>query len=429
MFSTLAKVNYLAILVCLCFVFACSDDDSTSPETNILVGEYVGVILESGYDVPSDIALGEIGYIGETIPIAVTNDLLLILNEDNIYTDEDTVQLVDNGDSTYTGAFQESDETGTIAFNFTITGNDALTEWQITIDIELDSNNDDIVDDTGAITVALQDRLDWSDYAGDWHYTVPYIDPNSGFVELSIETVEIEADGKIYGLTFYDDGDTLRARQYIEDDEEVLSLVIKEIGTDYMRFYALDKELPSTNTLPDPDDWVTNTGYSDVHGIPVSRLADFEADEDTITVVAQNDVDTDGQDAGGGYFYFGANLVSVDIIFTINDDGTVDAAMGDDGETRDWGYMELSGVGYAVSPRIETAGNDLDVNYMVLELDASGVVTGNGLMQGYDIPDHDTDGEIDDDEALNIDNEGIAVLGDGLDPTLFEFITTTIPSL
>jgi hypothetical protein len=60
----------------------------------------------------------------------------------------------------------------------------------------------------------------------------------------------------------------------------------------------------------------------------------------------------------------------------------------------------------------------------VLELDASNQTTGNGFMQGYDIPDLDDDSEIDDAEILVIDNEGVLTFGSGFNPDLFEFIQT-----
>ncbi len=429
MFSISKKAALLIIPLTLCLFFACSDDDSTSSGTGDLAGKYVGVIIESGYDTPGEMDATDFGFVGETFAVEVTDNLMLVVNENSVYNDEVSLQLTEATEDTYTGAFIDNEVDYTLTHNFTITYNEDLAKWQAGVELVLDSGSDGDTDDTGLINIVLEQRLDWSEYPTEWAVANSYTDGNTGFVELEVMTAALGAEGIIHGLVFYNDGDSIRARQYISDSPEVLTIVIQEMNDDYIRFSAIDQELPSTTITPDPEDWNTDAGLSDVHLIPTTRMAGFVADEDTITVESQADYDTDGQDGGSTYSYFGANITGVEVTYTINNDGTMDTEMGGDPETRDLGYMEFSGIGYLVSPRIDTSGNDLDVSYLVMELDASGNATGDGLIQGYDIPDTDLDGELDDDEAENIDNEGVAVFGDGLDPDLFDFITTTIPTL
>ncbi len=423
------NLKYVIILVCFSFLFACSDDDATSPGSDDLVGEYVGVILETGYNTTGAMEPSMIGFVGETFSAEVTDNLMLVLFEGSYFDEQVSVQLTEGDDGTYTGTYEEQDGIAVLTSSLTVTYNSDLGEWWVNASLELDNDEDGEADGTGTVTLAFKQCPDWSEYPTEWQVANSYTDGNTGFVELEIESATLGASGTMHGMWFYDDGDSLRACEYIEGDNEVLSLVVVQMSTDYIRIRAFDIEEPETISDPDPTTWDTDTGNADVHLVPVSRLADFVTTDDTLTITDQVDYDTDSQDPGSDYPYFGADLTSAQIVYDLNDDGTIDASMGGDSETRNYGYMEFDGTGYIVSPRIMAHGSDLDVNFMAVELDATGQVTGNGLMQGYDIPDLDADEEIDDDEAEAIDNEGIAVIGIGLDPDIFPFITSTLPTM
>ncbi|MBD3331950.1 hypothetical protein GF356_03790 [candidate division GN15 bacterium] len=406
-----------------------SDDDDTTnptgPTSDSPVGNYVGVVQSTGYTTMANVSPTAVGLVGESFPVTISGSLVLTMFDDYPFRTTQTTQLTEESDGVYVGSYQVGDPSGWVQFSFSISWDSTAGEWQAVVTTGYDTNNDGAPEQSGSMVVALKPRLNWSAYAGNWRAAVIYIDGETAFPSLEIQDAVLSAGGTVQGAWFYNDGGTVRALAYSNADEEAISFRMVSLGSTYLHLTARGLMLPTIGTIgPNPENWNAGSDSSDVHAVPMARLAAFADDDVLLSITGQVEEDTDGLDVEDEYPYFSADLVGQDVIADIASDGTMEITMGATPLTTYYGYMEMAGSGYLAGMRADTGDTWFNTNFFVLELDASNQTTGNGFMQGYDIPDLDDDSEIDDAEILVIDNEGVLTFGSGFNPDLFEFIQT-----
>jgi len=117
-------------------------------------------------------------------------------------------------------------------------------------------------------------------------------------------------------------------------------------------------------------------------------------------------------------------MVDMEIGIEVDTGGILLLTGGPDDLSIPYGYMSVGGTGYLAATWVLYSDYYFNAHLIVMELNASNRLTGNGILQGYDIPDLDQDGELDTDELLQIDNDGVLIFGDGINPDLFDFITS-----
>lgn len=421
-------IGVLALFALVAIGCSSDDDDTTNPTgptSDSPVGNYVGVVQSTGYTTMANVSPTAVGLIGESFPVTISGSLVLTMFDDYPFRTTQTVQLTEQADGVYVGSYQMGDPSGWVQFGFSITWDSTAGEWQAAVTTGYDTNNDGTPEQSGSMVIAFKPRLNWNAYAGNWRGANTYIDGDTGFPELEIETAVVGANGTLQGGWFYNDGGVHRALAYSSISEEAIIFQIVTLSTNYMYITASAPDMPSAGTVdPDPNNWTDGVDTSLVHAVPMARLSSFADDDVLLSITGQVEEDTDGLDVEDEYPYFSADLVGQDVIADIASDGTMEITMGPAQHTTYYGYMEMSGSGYLAGIRIDTGATWFNTNYFVLELDASNQTTGNGFMQGYDIPDLDDDSEIDDDEILVIDNEGVLTFGSGFNPDLFEFIQT-----
>jgi hypothetical protein len=407
-------------------VAGCSDDDDsgpTGPTGDSPVGSFVGVIQFNGYSSLASIPPTAIGLIGESFPITISSSLLLTVHADGS-RETQTAQLTKQSDDSYTGMYQVTIGSAWVQNTYVLSYDSLSGYWKAAVTVEVDTDFDGSAEETGGMEVILNPRLNWSSYAGTWRAANSYDPAGVDIAVPQIETISLTADGCIEGAWFYNDNGTMRALIYDSGSDEAVIFEITSLSTTYMRVQVVSPKAPGGTVDPDPTNWTTPTAYIDAHCIPRSRLAAFVNDTVLTTVTDQIEHDTDGNDPEKEYPYFGADMVDMEIGIEVDTGGILLLTGGPDDLSIPYGYMSVGGTGYLAATWVLYSDYYFNAHLIVMELNASNRLTGNGILQGYDIPDLDQDGELDTDELLQIDNDGVLIFGDGINPDLFDFITS-----
>lgn len=411
---------------------------ATSP-----VGRYIGYIDTTGYSV--DESLRDWMLPGATRPIAIGEDLVMQVGADDDPTGVDIPLTAESDGETWTASMVETDGADSVTMTFTLTYDATAERWRCAIDMQRDVDGDGVVDATGTCINRMAPCVDLSAYAGTWHacYTHTMHDPapaSSDYTVLGdgsgdmIETVTFDADGSFTarGETYwcYRDGAEYRFGRENHDDGTLELGSIRTLESDYAEITLTPYTITTTGDS-DPTTW-DHYRSMDAYLVPTGRLADFAATDVAIASKAgsQIDHDTDGADAGDGpYFYFGTDMTGLHASISVSADGTatVTPPAPEEPFSMPYGYQRVDGTGYLVM----LSWDDDDVGelmpeFLVFELDADDELTGNGVLQGFDLPDSDDDGSLSNADWAGMDNEGLLQFGDdGVDGAAFDYIVTS----
>ncbi len=423
--------HYLLITTMFLAAFAlvvagCSDDDSgpTGPTDDSPVGSFVGVIQFNGYSSLASIPPTAIGLIGESFPVTISSGLTMTLFDGYDSRQTQSVQLTKQSDGSYTGTYESAGPSGAFLYSYVVSWDSDGQQWEVSVLVGFDTDFDGIAEEAGSMHVILKPRLNWGSYAGTWRAATAYVPPGIDLAVPQVENATITANGSIEGAWFYDDNGTVRSLIYSDGSDEAVIHEVLSMSTTFMHVYVVSPKTPSGTVDPDPTNWASPTAYVDAHCIPSSRLAVFVNDTVMCTVTDQIEHDTDGNDPEKEYPYFGADMVDMEVGVEVKTGGTLLLTSGPEVFTMPYGYMNVGGTGYLIATWIIYSNYYSNAHLIVMELNASNRLTGNGMLQGYDIPDLDQDGELDTDELLQIDNDGVLIFGDGINPDLFDFITS-----
>ncbi len=426
------------LLRCLCIALitfaigACSDDDDDDDSTNNAptadgsdlpnggsttspVGKYVAEV--TSVTLPTDTSEWDV-FVGDSPAFVIDQDLSLKIvgldEQSALEAMKLTTLAYDATNDWWRGVATETDaadgsiteETYTVSYDATA-GN-----WQLTNGDKIDSDGDGTWDDASAIIATLHPRLDWSAKAGQWQFGQLQVDGDTGMLEAYASSVQFAAEGAFMGegmlFYFYDDDGTLRSQGY--DGSEVLDFVITKNQSDLMVMTLRSRSVPSILTAADPSGFaVGDTG--EIHLVPMSRLATFAQTADlTVASVSEEDVDGDGS----GYFGGEAPSVGSTISITLGSDGSHVVKAGSSTlEEGAYAYLDLAG-GVLMGVVYEDDGGSNGYGIATIAVDGSGTVTGNARRDGYDFPDYDNDGVIDDDEFLDMEATGVIIFGSGV---------------
>lgn len=411
-------------------------------------GKYVGHFLAQGWQVDPELA-GSFS-VCETKMVYIDGDHNLVVGDENDALAETVTIPLQKEGADYTGQQVLTEEGGAkVTLALELRYNDTAKRWEIALQQDLDSDADGTPEATGQATFRLEPRLDWTqlrDAANGSFDSVNVVSrptesasvPDYGLVGGGSVYVrkrfQVDAEGAFFGqgpsAWFYEgaggptalitDGESGRC------DEAVLGPLAGDYGEMTVRTFVP----PETVTNPNYETWTyTETTRYYLYGIGMGQN-DFQQNNVTISAKpgSQIDKDTDGADeADGPYFYFGEDLASgltaeISVRSISNGTATITppAASGEEPFEVYYGYVRVAGQGYLVMPRAE----DGSFETFVFAVDGQGQLTGDGLLQGYDFPNLGGPGGISLDEWLAMDNEGLLMFGNGIDPTLFDFVTT-----
>lgn len=397
-------------------MIGCSDDDDDDATINgppnggtsdSPVGRFVSVISAENFVLPSDTSEWDI-FVGETTLVTIDADLNLIAESETVAT-----LTYSEADDWYRGVSVENDGDAVITTTYTVSYNDSLGEWQTRVGMQVDSDGDDVIDDSASFLAMMKPRLDWSARAGAWQVVALSTDGDTGAVQPLIRQGTVGSEGQLdigdsRPIAFYNDDGTPRAQAFVDEWSEVYQWSVSTDQQDLMVFNLTIKQAPSAITDPDPSGYTTGDSAI-AHGVPLSRLSDFAVSDSSVTVSDQTTTDVDGD---GNDDYFGGDMSGQTINLSISSDGTLTAYPGGEADVRSFGY--LAG-GLLVAPQLDAEGTYNDLSIITLEVDSSGALTGNGRFDGYDFPDDGSaDDELSDTEFEQMQDAGVLIFGNGV---------------
>jgi hypothetical protein len=471
MYTPIRTIIALFCSFALALPCACGDNDSGHiPEdpgvngTNLPsggsasnpAGKYVGHFLTEGWEVDPELA----GYFSvcDTHMVYIDGDLNLVVGDQSApLADPVTIPLHKDG-GTYTGQRVLTEDDGAqVTVTVELRYNDVAERWESALQQDLDSDADGTPEATGQATFRLEPRLDWTDLReaanGSFDGLIVVSRPTDsatapdyvlvgGGTEQVRERFQVDAEGALQGqgpkAWFYEGsaGPTARVTDY--DSGQCHEVVLAPLAGDYGEMTVRTFVPPETVTDPDYETWsLTETTHYTLYGGGMD-LPSFQQDNVTVTAKpgSQVDRDTNGSDPGGGpYYYFGDDLASgLTAQISLRPMATGTATITPPAETGEapfevsYGYLRVGGQGYVVMTRsvVFGSGDDRSVNFetFVFAVDSQGALTGDGLIQGYDFPLRDGSTAISLDEWTAMDNDGLLMFGNGIDPTLLDFVTT-----
>jgi hypothetical protein len=430
-----------------------SGGSATSP-----VGKYVGHFLVEGWQVDPQLASSFPVCLNEMVYI--DGDLNLVVGDETELASETVSIPLSKSGETYAGQEVITEDDGAqVTVTVELAYNDTAERWQIELGQELDSDADGTPEATGQAIFRLEPRLDWTSLRAGTNGTFdslnvvsrpsesvdarPYVMVGDGSEQVR-ERFQIDADGALTSNTgsrtwFYEGADGPVG--LVNDDEsgQCYEASFDSLAPDYSEMTVRSFARPEDNTEPDFEVWprAETTRYYMYGG--GTQQPDFQQTDVTFSAMAgsQVDRDTDGQDAGDGpFFYFGSDLASeltaqLTLLPIANGTATVTPPIesGEEPFEMSYGYMRVNGGGYLVMNRLEISGElgDRSVGFetFVFATDAQGKLTGDGLLQGYDFPLLDSSTSVNLEEWEAMDNEGLLMFGSGVDPDLFDFVTTS----
>ncbi|MFW5750894.1 MAG: hypothetical protein ACOCZK_04515 [Planctomycetota bacterium] len=424
------------LLRCLCIalitfaISACSDDDDDDDSANngptadgselpsggttdSPVGKYVAEVTD--VTLPTDTTDWDV-FVGDSPAFVIDQDLSLKI-----------VGLDDQGSlealALATLAYDAENDWWRGTQRVTDPEDDSITEetytvsrngdaWQLTNGDKIDSDGDGNWDDSSAITATLHPRLDWSGRAGNWHGGHLLVDSDTGMLYANVVPAQFTAEGAGMGggalFYFYDDDGTLRSQIHDPTYDEVLTFTITKDQNDLMVISFESRKVPASVTGAAPSAF-PDSDTGEIHFVPASRLASFAQTVD-LTVASQSEEDVNGDGEG----FFEQDLVGSTVTVTLESDGSHEVALGDTTlEQGSYAYLDLAG-GVLMCVKYENYGSSNGYGVSTLVVDGAGDATGDGRRDGYDFPDHDQDGEIDDDEFLGMEATGVVIFGNGV---------------